>query len=97
MSRCYACVQENCGYGKCDCGCHGDDNPQQPKTAPPVAVIDDREKAWRAYVGGYMKMLNKQAGFQTGILSKFDFDQLNEKGQAEVKADFEQWWRDNQG
>ncbi len=22
MSRCYACCQENCGYGPCSCECH---------------------------------------------------------------------------
>lgn len=24
MSRCYACCQENCGYTRCSCDCHGD-------------------------------------------------------------------------
>lgn len=22
MGRCYACCQENCGYGPCSCSCH---------------------------------------------------------------------------
>lgn len=23
MPRCYACCQENCGYSRCECDCHG--------------------------------------------------------------------------
>ena len=56
-------------------------------------MIDEREKAWRAYLAGYMKMLSRQAlPNVNGKPVTIAFEDLNEKGQAEVKADFDEWW-----
>lgn len=36
MGRCYACYQENCGYRKCDCRCHVEDD--KPAVPAPAAI-----------------------------------------------------------
>lgn len=51
---------------------------------------EDKDKAWKAYVAGYMAMANRQV-----LPIKLKFEDLNEKGQAEVRTDFETWWLEN--
>lgn len=64
MGRCYACCQENCGYGPCSCICHGEDNtvpfreslcrahPRYEAKRKPTSQCPSCWKAWQLKLAG---------------------------------------------
>lgn len=57
---------------------------------------EDREYAWRIWLAGYMKMLNRQMN-NAGIFGRLPinkFEDLSEKGQKEVREEFDAWCSD---
>lgn len=53
-------------------------------------IASRRNIAWRAWLAGYMRALNKQ--LIALHMPKLSFTDLSADGQQEISKEFEEWW-----